>query len=67
MNHFLPTPPEKAFGRRIPAEDLPFRIELDDLREKVDNMLGYRKKIDHALDRIAAIEKRLEIDTKIAG
>ena len=35
------------------------RSELDDLGEKVENILGYRKEIDHALERISAIEKRL--------
>jgi predicted component of type VI protein secretion system len=29
------------------------RTELDDLQEKVDNITGYRKEIDHALERIA--------------
>jgi Asp-tRNA(Asn)/Glu-tRNA(Gln) amidotransferase B subunit len=33
--------------------------DLDHLTETVDNVLGYRKEIDHALERIAAIEKRL--------
>jgi hypothetical protein len=41
------------------------RLDLDSLAEKVGNMLGYRKEIDHALERIAAIEKHLGIDTKI--
>lgn len=36
------------------------RDELDDLREKVDNMIGYRKEIDHALERIAALERKFE-------
>ena len=37
------------------------RVELDHLREKVDNIIGFRVEIDHALDRIAAIEKHLGI------
>jgi len=37
------------------------RRDLDDLRRKVENVIGYRKEIDHALDRIAAIEKHLGI------
>jgi uncharacterized coiled-coil DUF342 family protein len=53
--------------RNLRAELKGLRIELDDLREKAENMLGYRKEIDHALGRIAAIEKRLGIDTKIAA
>jgi predicted nucleic acid-binding Zn-ribbon protein len=36
------------------------RTELDDLRDKVDNITGYRKEIDHALERIATIEKYLD-------
>jgi predicted component of type VI protein secretion system len=35
------------------------RRELDDLREKVDNVSGFREEIDHALERIAAIEKHI--------
>jgi chromosome segregation ATPase len=43
------------------------RTELDDLSEKVENILGYRKEIDHALERIATIERHLGIDKKIAA
>lgn len=43
------------------------RIDLDELAEKVDNVLGYRKEIDHALERIAAIEKRLGINRELAA
>ena len=43
------------------------RRDLDDLREKAENVLGFRKEIDHALERIAAIEKHLGIDKKIAA
>jgi hypothetical protein len=32
----------------------------------VENLTSFRKKIDHALERIAAIEKRLGIEEKIA-
>jgi hypothetical protein len=35
------------------------RRELDDLRARVANLVGYRKEIDHALERIAAIEQHL--------
>jgi len=34
------------------------RRELDNLNERVVNVSGFRKGIDHALERIAAIEKR---------
>ena len=43
------------------------RVELDHLREKVDNITGFRVEIDHALERIAAIEKHLGIAHKIAA
>jgi tetrahydromethanopterin S-methyltransferase subunit G len=43
------------------------RTELDDLHEKVDNITGYRKEIDHALGRIAAIEQHLGLDRKISA
>ena len=43
------------------------RRDLDQLRLKVDNVIEYRKKIDHALDRIAAIEKHLGIERKTAA
>jgi hypothetical protein len=43
------------------------RDELDDLSEKFANVSGFRKEIDHALERISAIEKRLRDDKKIAA
>jgi len=43
------------------------RRDLDALSQKVENMTGYRKEIDHALERIAAIEKHLGISKKIAA
>jgi DNA helicase HerA-like ATPase len=42
------------------------RTELDDLHEKVGNITGYRKEIDHALERIAAIEQHLRINKGIS-
>jgi chromosome segregation ATPase len=41
------------------------RRDLSALTDKVDNIAGYRKEIDHALERIAAIEKHLGITKKI--
>ena len=41
--------------------------ELNDLSKKVENVSGFRKEIDHALGRIAAIEKHLGINKKIAA
>ena len=43
------------------------RDELDDLSEKFENVSGFRKEIDHALERIAAIEKQLRNDKRIAA
>jgi phage shock protein A len=43
------------------------RRDLYELADKVENISGYRKEIDHALDRIAAIEKHVGIKTKLAA
>ena len=43
------------------------RRDLDDLTEKFENVSGFRKEIDHALERIAKIEKHLGLDKKIAA
>jgi hypothetical protein len=40
------------------------RDDLEDLRHRVKDMAGYRKEIDYAFERIAAIEKHLGIDRK---
>ena len=45
--------------------------ELRDIKRRLthfeDNVTGYRQEIDHALERIAAIEKHLGINKKIAA
>jgi hypothetical protein len=41
--------------------------DLDGLQDKVENIVGFGKEIDHALGRIAAIERHLGIDKKIAA
>jgi hypothetical protein len=51
----------------VHAELKSIRRYLDDLRQKVENVVGFRKEIDHALERVAALEKRLGIDKKIAA
>ncbi len=51
----------------IHAELKSIRGDLDDLVEKFENVSGFRKEIDHALDRIAAIEKHLGLDKKITA
>jgi hypothetical protein len=43
------------------------RRDLDDLKRRADNTAGLTKEIDHALERIAAIEKHLGIEKKIAA
>ena len=40
------------------------REDLEDLRHRVKDIAGYRKEIDYAFERIAAIEKHLGIDRK---
>jgi hypothetical protein len=40
------------------------RNDLDDLRDAVGNLTGFRKEIDHAFDRIAAIERHLGVEHK---
>jgi predicted nucleic acid-binding Zn-ribbon protein len=51
----------------IEGELRSIRRDLDDLMEKFQNVSGFRKEIDHALERIAAIEKHLGLDKKIAA
>ncbi len=51
----------------IHAELASIRRDLEDLRAKVQNVIEYRKEIDYALERIAAIEKHLGIERKIAA
>jgi predicted nucleic acid-binding Zn-ribbon protein len=53
--------------RPIHAELADIRRDLDDLRSRVANIAGYGKEIDHALERIAAIEKHLGIGRKAAA
>lgn len=43
------------------------RRDLEALTDKVDNIVGLPKEIDHALERIRAIEKHLGINKKIAA
>src|SRR2546421_1334457 len=43
------------------------RRDLEELNRKVENSAGLTKEIDHALERIAAIEKHLGISQKIAA
>jgi archaellum component FlaC len=51
----------------IRAEVASIRRDLEELTDKVDNIIGLPKEIDHALERIAAIEKHLGIGKKVAA
>ncbi|WFU32397.1 hypothetical protein QA635_38970 [Bradyrhizobium brasilense] len=51
----------------IHSELRTLRHDLDDLRREVENISGYRKEIDHALERIAVIEKHLGIGKKVVA
>jgi hypothetical protein len=51
----------------IESEVRSIRGELDDLSEKFDNVSGFRKEIDHALERIAAIEEHRRMKKKMAA
>jgi hypothetical protein len=37
----------------------PITQELDEIREQLGNVTGFRREIDHALERITKIEKQL--------
>jgi predicted nucleic acid-binding Zn-ribbon protein len=41
------------------------RRDIDDLKARVENVSGFQKEIDHALERIAATEKHLGLHKKI--
>ena len=56
-DRFLPLSRELASIRR----------DLGELAAKVHNVMGFAKDIDHALERIAAIEKHLGLNNKIAA
>jgi ribosomal protein L29 len=43
------------------------RRAIENLQTRVGNMEGYSKEIDHLMERVRAIEKRLGIETKIAA
>jgi septal ring factor EnvC (AmiA/AmiB activator) len=51
----------------IEADLRSIRRDLEDLREKFENVSGFREENDHALERIAAIERHLGIEKKIAA
>lgn len=53
--------------QEICSEIRGIRRDPEDLTKEIGNMLGYRKEIDHALERIAAIEKRLGIEKRLSA
>ena len=57
----------RDFRDEIGSELRVIRGELVELKEKVVNLTGFRKEIDHAFERIAAIEKHLGLNKKIAA
>ena len=56
-----------AQATNIESELRSIRYDLRTLRDKVENIEGYRVEIDHALERIAAIEKHLGMHNKSVG
>ena len=52
-------------GLRSDIRDI--RAELKEIRRELENVKGFGKEIDHALERIHAIEKHLGIEYKIAA
>jgi uncharacterized coiled-coil DUF342 family protein len=53
--------------RALRAEVADIRRDLEEMKSRVANITGYGKEIDHALERIAAIEKHLGIEKRIAA
>ena len=53
--------------RALRAEVADVRRDVEELKSRADNSAGFSKEIDHALARIAAIEKHLGIEGKIAA
>jgi hypothetical protein len=72
--NYIPRLVEKVVGPLLDtklspviAELASIRRDLDVLRDKVENVIGYGKEIDYALERIGRIEKHLGIDKHIAA
>ena len=53
--------------RALRAEVADVRRDLEEMKSRVANISGYGKEIDHALERIVAIEKHLGIEKRIAA
>ena len=52
---------------KIDRLEISITRELDGIKEQLANVIGFGKEIDHALERIAAIERHLGINQKIAA
>ena len=52
---------------KIDKLDISIHRELESIKEQLTNVIGYRKEIDYALERIATIEKHLGIEKNIAA
>jgi hypothetical protein len=46
-------------GEGATASQRSMMAELDEIKEQLGNVTGFRKEIDHALGRIAVIEKKI--------
>ncbi len=73
-NYIADLPTRDAMGtvlderlQPLSAELSSIRRDLENLVEKIDNITGLPKEIDHALERIAKIEKHLGIKDNIAA
>jgi hypothetical protein len=51
----------------IGDELLSIRRDVDRLAQNVENIVGYRVEIDHALQRIGATERHLQIKKNMAA
>jgi predicted RNase H-like nuclease (RuvC/YqgF family) len=58
---------EEKLVNKMDKLDISIHRELDDIKQQIENKSGYGKEIDHALERIAAIEKDFGINKKIAA
>ena len=53
--------------RTIRSELADIRRDLESLKERVGDMSGYSKEIDHLLERVRAIEQHLGIKPRVAA
>jgi len=53
--------------RAIRSELADIRRDLDTLKERVGDISGYSKEIDHLLERVRAIEQHLGIKPRVAA